>query len=306
MEEPETRTVQKRRVFSRREWLMTIAILLMLEAWILGVGYEFRAEREVIDFVSFAATIASLLLAVIAIIYGFYQSDGQQKSATEIAIQVDAMRTMQGDLNSASAGIAEQLDGLTSTATLLRDLGAAVESTREKVGSLEGGLSGIAEEQRTVRETLTKMFEKSAAVEHKAAAPSAGATSNLTHVAKQFFNKSSPAADRLAVALDQLVKTSSGSFPDWVDFIEKHYERPLREHDGENKNSAYWFVGIELLAVARGLGLLTIDLKGDKGSHRIQIHDGIYDVLASCAKLALESKTSGDAAKKIVDSFSRE
>ena len=117
--------------FSRREWLMLFALVLMIEAGVLNAGYVFKTQQDVINYVSFAATIASLLLAVIAIIYGYFQSDGQQKAAAAIGGQVESMQAMQAELRNSSSGIGNQISEMAITANALQKLTESLESAKD-------------------------------------------------------------------------------------------------------------------------------------------------------------------------------
>lgn len=140
--------------FSRREWLLVISIILMIEAWILNISYSFKADQDVINYISFASTIASLLLAVLAIIYGFYQADGQHKLASTINFQLDSMREVQTSLNRAAEGLDGQLTQIASTTSVLGSISDSIESTHKKLGALEGGLTSLQSQQATFHAAL--------------------------------------------------------------------------------------------------------------------------------------------------------
>ncbi len=142
-------------MFSRREWLMLLSIFLMIEAWILNIGYSFKNDQDVINYISFASTIASLLLAVIAIIYGFYQSDGQRKSAAAIDFQLGSMRTVQQNIDAAASGLVSQLSQINAITSSLSVISESIESTHAKLGSLEGGLSSIKQTQEALQAAMS-------------------------------------------------------------------------------------------------------------------------------------------------------
>ncbi|MNX96937.1 hypothetical protein D3C86_1292820 [compost metagenome] len=140
--------------FSRREWLFVISIVLMIEAWILNISYSFKADQDVINYISFASTIASLLLAVLAIIYGFYQADGQHKLASTINFQLDSMRSVQSSLNRAAEGLDGQLTQIASATSTLGTISNSIESTHTKLSSLEGGVTNLQSQQALIQAAL--------------------------------------------------------------------------------------------------------------------------------------------------------
>lgn len=293
--------------FSRREWLLLVALLLMLEAWILNVSYAFHADKAVIDYISFAATVASLLLAVIAIIYGFYQADGQQKSAVAIAAQIDSMRQVQRELNQASSGVSEQLEGIASTAAMLKSLGEAVEATHNRVAGLEGGLSGVAEEQRKASTALEDMRQRVVAgFQEIPRQVSSKVEVDKVAAAKILFMKASPSANLLAVSLNELAQKKDGKFNGWLDFIDKHYDEPLKEALDEKKKATIglrnWLIGMEMLMIARAFGLVAIEVEGEQA---LKVEKDIIHVLKDAAQKAVEAERTKVAAGKIIESFSQ-
>lgn len=96
--------------FTRREWLLVIALLLMIEYWIISSSYTFAGEQLVLNYISFAGTISSILLAVLAIIYGFYQSSSQQQASSQILSQVENLRSVSDRLQQSPIKLEEQLD----------------------------------------------------------------------------------------------------------------------------------------------------------------------------------------------------
>lgn len=134
-------------MLSRREWLMIIAILLMAEAWVLNISYAFVSDQDVINYISFASTIASLLLAIIAIIYGFYQSDGQKKSASAIEYQLESMRMVQGTINNAASDLMGNVEKIVSATGALKSISDSVEGMHPKLTALETNISTIRDKQ---------------------------------------------------------------------------------------------------------------------------------------------------------------
>lgn len=288
------------RAFSNREWLLLIAILLMLEAWILNVSYAFHGEQSVINYVSFASTIASLLLAVIAIIYGYFQADGQQKSATAIASQIDVMRSVQKDLNSSSSSISIQLEGMALTAKELHDLTATLEVTHKTLGSLEGGISGVISEQRALKEAMAGIQSKT----DQASATPANTGLNPHLSVRPLFQATSFEADLLGVALYALTEKNGGIAPNWSDFLIEHFAEPLAAAPGTKLDKFHFYLmGTQLLRVACAFDLVSINYADKEPKGRLTVNPKVFEEINNYAQNAINVELTKDRAKLILESF---
>jgi hypothetical protein len=285
--------------FSRREWLMAVALVAVIEAWVLNVSYAFQTEQAVISYVSFAATIASLLLAVLAIIYGFYQSDGQQKSAAAIAGQVGAMRSVQAELNDTSREISGQLAGMSRTAGELQKLSAALEATHEALGNIQGGISGLREEQRAMHDVVVSAQAKSREVA-QSPDPVSARQVDVGALVFALFRATSHQADLFGVALYELAKRGETA-PTVPEFINRHYAIPLSAQPAQGTlklDQFQWYlVGSLVLSVARALKLLIDHGEG------FRVADGVLEHLEAHAKAASQSAETGWGAERIIGTF---
>lgn len=140
-------TVASGRAFSRREWILLIFILLLVEYGITTMAYNFSSEQNVLNYISFAATISSILLAVLAIIYGFYQNDSQQRVNGEISAQVTNITTASSELSSARTKLETQLDRIDAITSKIDELGSGVKD-------IQGAISGLDKTQRDMIASL--------------------------------------------------------------------------------------------------------------------------------------------------------
>ncbi|TQL87418.1 hypothetical protein [Delftia sp. HK171] len=153
MSEPE-KCLSVGKNFSRREWLMLIVILMMAEAGALIASHSFMEDQNVINYISFASTIASLLLAVLAIVYGFYQSESQRRAGDgvdahlrNITATTDRMAKVSDEL----ASNAKAISGVTDT---LQNLRGAIDDTHNKLNNLEGGIISMSQGQSGLVEMI--------------------------------------------------------------------------------------------------------------------------------------------------------
>ncbi|MDC4552855.1 hypothetical protein NQ784_18395, partial [Acinetobacter baumannii] len=77
--------------FTKREWLLSIIILLIIEAFIFWVAFQFAGNSSALGYVSFAGTLISIILAVLAIGYTYGESHQQKNSSITLGNQIDSL-----------------------------------------------------------------------------------------------------------------------------------------------------------------------------------------------------------------------
>ncbi|WP_157760135.1 hypothetical protein [Delftia acidovorans] len=156
MSEPE-KCLSVGKNFSRREWLMLIVILLLIEAGALISSHSFMSNQDVINYISFASTIASLLLAVLAIVYGFYQSESQKRTGDGIDNHLSNLRGTTDEMRKVSGDLVNSARGISGLSQELRLLDDAIKSTHEKLSNMELDLKGVSQNQMSLSDTLLSM-----------------------------------------------------------------------------------------------------------------------------------------------------
>lgn len=77
---------------SSREWILIILLLMLVQALIHFWSTETMSSSQIVNYISFAGTIVSIILAVLAIVYSFYQSFSQQNNVDSISREVDSLK----------------------------------------------------------------------------------------------------------------------------------------------------------------------------------------------------------------------
>lgn len=86
--------------YSNREWIFIIVLILVISKFIDFIAYTYSSNENVIGYVSFASTLASIILAVLAIIYGFLQSHQQSIASLSMVSQVETLSKVLIDIQS--------------------------------------------------------------------------------------------------------------------------------------------------------------------------------------------------------------
>ncbi len=74
-----------------REWIMVIFIVILIQFIVQGSAWIYGTNNSALGYISFAGTIVSIILAVLAIVYSYVQSITQQNSSNTISKQVDKL-----------------------------------------------------------------------------------------------------------------------------------------------------------------------------------------------------------------------
>ncbi|MCT9260474.1 hypothetical protein [Acinetobacter baumannii] len=124
--------------FTTREWILSIIIMLIIEAFIFWVSFQFAGNSSALGYVSFAGTLISIILAVLAIGYTYVESQQQKNSSATFATQLDSLVKIKDKLQIQ----AEALDNIQNLKNDITDFKAEVfdhfSETKNKIESNNG------------------------------------------------------------------------------------------------------------------------------------------------------------------------
>lgn len=98
--------------FKTREWWMLIVLIIVIQWMIHFWSTKSMTSNEMVSYVSFAGTLVSTILAVLAIIYSFIQSASQQTSSEIISREVYKLQDIVSAVNSSTAKVNDSLERL--------------------------------------------------------------------------------------------------------------------------------------------------------------------------------------------------
>ncbi|WPP68987.1 hypothetical protein SOI81_11420 [Acinetobacter pittii] len=124
--------------FTTREWILSIIIMLIIEAFIFWVAFQFAGNSSALGYVSFAGTLISIILAVLAIGYTYVESQQQKNSSATFATQLDSLVKIKDKLQIQ----AEALENIQNLKNDITDFKAEVfdhfSETKNKIESSNG------------------------------------------------------------------------------------------------------------------------------------------------------------------------
>lgn len=102
-----------------REWLYIIFIVILLQFIIQAAAWLYGGNSGALNYISFAGTIVSIILAVLAIVYSFVQSISQQTSSEKISNQVEKLINVTNKIETSKEGLSDAAKHLSSMAQKL-------------------------------------------------------------------------------------------------------------------------------------------------------------------------------------------
>lgn len=113
---------------SRREWLLILSLAMVFEFAVFLTVFKFGADTGVVNYMSFAATIVSIILAVLAIVYSYYQNFSQQHDSNTLATQIELLKSA---VNDTTLGKSELLNSLNTLNEISTKIDESIHVTHE-------------------------------------------------------------------------------------------------------------------------------------------------------------------------------
>lgn len=122
---------------SNREWIFLIILVILSQFLIHQYASNVMNETQVINYISFSGTIVSIILAVLAIIYSFFQSITQQSNSDKIASNLESLTGVASTVNASVDKMTSQVDTLNTVVntvqSLPKDIVSLVSEALEKL-----------------------------------------------------------------------------------------------------------------------------------------------------------------------------
>lgn len=131
--------------FSTREWWFLISIMLLIQFIIHWLSYQYGGSSNALGYISFAGTLVSIILGLVAIIYSFVQSISQTSTVVEIREQVERLISAGEDITKSKNDLhasALELSGIADE--LAKKVSENTNITREFTGRF-GNLSEVVD-----------------------------------------------------------------------------------------------------------------------------------------------------------------
>lgn len=286
---------------------MIIAIFLMAEAWILNLSYAFVDEQSVINYVSFASTITSLILAILAIIYGFYQSENGKKTNSALENNIDSLQATQRKFDEFINSVDVQLTSINESADTLKVVGSTFSRSVDKIEEIRKEVFDINKNHQKNHDDITSLFRDTL----KNFTPTNNDSNSKffnDQVLSSIFQKSSFMLDLISVLLVEAYDAKYEG--DALNLVFDNFATPVHEviqagSDGVDIQSMSNFnkytlsrYSLDILYVSNALGLINFD-----DNKKIKFIPEVIEKIRKYAASAKSVKSTKTFAEKIASSF---
>lgn len=98
--------------FSRREWFFVIFIIMLIQFIVQFIAFIYAGSSSALGYISISGTIVSIILALLAIIYSYYQSTSQANSSSSLNSQIDKLIGIVDKIKTDKSDFGHELDQL--------------------------------------------------------------------------------------------------------------------------------------------------------------------------------------------------
>ena len=127
----------EKKPFGKREWIFLIVVLVLGQLIVHMIAWRFGANVNALGYISFAGTIVSIILAVLAIIYGFVHTGEQSRASSTIASQVTNLHRVVESFQKSGGALSEQLQQLGDISAGITRAVALGEKSQEQIGKMQ-------------------------------------------------------------------------------------------------------------------------------------------------------------------------
>jgi hypothetical protein len=122
--------------YTSREWVLIIILIFVTSKFIDFIAYTYSNNENVIGYVSIGSTLASIILAVLAIIYGFIQNHHQNVASISMVGQVD-------NLSNILTAIKLNNEKFNKDINRVEELRDTLDSSLEEIKNLKSNQDGL-------------------------------------------------------------------------------------------------------------------------------------------------------------------
>lgn len=268
--------------FSRREWFFAIALIMMIEYWIVSISYRFVDYQQVVNFISFGASIASILLAIVAIIHGFIQSDSGTKTSAKLQNQADEIKESTGTLNTSTKAIESHIKKVVAVTERLDNLDLNIKDSINKVSGLQSTVDSMHTDYRELLRAATQKENNTPNTKEQS-------ESNITSIdiIKTILSRCSFDADLLGYALYKY--SESGKQMSLIDFHNNYYAVAA----DETRQLAYLNLSINLCAILRSVNAIEYSSLGGQLVISETLKSALPDITADAKESSHEKISKG-------------
>lgn len=142
--------------FKSREWILLILLIALVEYVIFFWSNLFGDVEDVVRTVSFAGTIVGIILAVLAIVYSYYQNFAQRRDSQNLATQIEFLRSVIQNVDGSTDTLIDQLSKLDSMTGKIDSSIDILAESKKKIENLEELIQLLFDEDQFDQQAVAK------------------------------------------------------------------------------------------------------------------------------------------------------
>ncbi len=142
--------------FTTREWILFIFLVSLLQGFIWYAAFVNSANSSALNYISFAGTLISIILAVLAIGYTYGESISEKNKSNALSNQIETLNNVLNNLTIQSSSL-EEISAINSDLLKLsNNLKDGINHTQQRVEDVKISLDNFIDQTTTVNKiTLT-------------------------------------------------------------------------------------------------------------------------------------------------------
>lgn len=136
--------------FTKREWILAIIILLIIEGFIFWISFQFSGNSSALGYVSFAGTLISIILAILAIGYTYGESQQQKNSSSTLANQLESLVNIKDKLEVHAHALEDIKHVKDSMLNFSNQIDSHFKENQQKIDFLNNNVSNLAQNMNTI------------------------------------------------------------------------------------------------------------------------------------------------------------
>ncbi len=130
--------------FSKREWVFSIIIISLVQAFVWYAAFVNAGNGSALNFISFAGTLVSIILAVLAIGYTYGESLAQKNHSDTVVNQITSLNKAIGNVEAQTENLSQIKDISDNLSKFSIQMERKFEATHQQVESISCTMEQLA------------------------------------------------------------------------------------------------------------------------------------------------------------------
>ncbi|MDA0697229.1 MAG: hypothetical protein O2793_12565 [Proteobacteria bacterium] len=135
--------------FSKREWLLIILLIMIVQFIVQCIAFLYAGSGSALNYISISGTIVSIVLALLAIIYSYFQSASQVNTSASLNTQIEKLISIVDKVKESKNDFSDELKNLENIREKIESSISIQLSSHSKVAEISETLDNFLENNIT-------------------------------------------------------------------------------------------------------------------------------------------------------------